>query len=492
MIEDLKRTLNHTVIYSLGNVLPKLVGFILLPLYTSHLNTSEFGILAILQALSQILIGILGFNIHTSMMRWFVIDKNLSYQKSIIFTALFSSFSIAVLMCIGLIPFSDNFSVLFFGNSNYKNYFTLLIISSAIGIVNNIPLNILRFHEKAIKYIWVSVVKFAIILAFNFYFLTQTSYEIDGILIAEIIGGTVLIIQTISYTFKNINFIFNKNAFIEMFKYGFPLIFSTTSSLLLSFSDRFIIKYFLNDSSVGIYSLGNKIAGFINVFIIQSFQLGFLPIAFKKLHDSNSKRFFIKVFTYFNLVLVFFALLLTLFSKEIVTTFASQKEYWNAYSVIPILSIAFVFRGAQYVISLAFHYTKQTSYNAYIIMFSALLNIVLNYVLIPFIGIIGAAWSFLISQFALLIISNYYAQKLYPLKYEYLKNFELLLILIFVFVLMQIITIENYLASIFIKLLLLILFPFILRYLNFYETVELEKINYYWNKIRSLKIKSTR
>jgi O-antigen/teichoic acid export membrane protein len=483
MIEDLKRTFNQTVIYSLGNVLPKLVGFILLPLYTSHLSTSEFGILAILQASSQILIGVLGFNIHTSMMRWLVIDKSIKYQKSIIYTALVSSFAISIFMCIALIPFNNQFSVLLFGHANFKSYIFLLIISSAIGIINNIPLNILRYHEKAARYIWVSVIKFVIILILNFYFLTQTSYEIDGILIAEIIGGAVLIIQTVSYTFQNINFVFNYTAFIEMFKYGFPLIFSTTSALILSLSDRFIIKYFLNDSSVGVYSLGNKIAGFINVFIIQSFQLGFLPIAFKKLQDANSKRFFVKVFTYFNLVLIFFALSLSLFSKEIITTFASQKDYWDAYTVIPVLSLAFVLRGAQYIVSLSFHYTKQTSYNAYIIMLSAIINVGLNIVFIPLLGIIGAAWSFFISQFVLLIISNYFAQKLFPLKFEYLKNIELLLLFILIYFLTQIIIIKNPAVMFALKLLLMVLFPFILKYLNFYEDVELEKIKYFLNKI---------
>ena len=76
MLDKLKHTLKHTFIYSLGNLSAKLVGLILLPLYTSHLSTSEYGILSLLEASSQVIVGILGFGMANAMMRWFVSEKS--------------------------------------------------------------------------------------------------------------------------------------------------------------------------------------------------------------------------------------------------------------------------------------------------------------------------------------------------------------------------------------------------------------------------------
>lgn len=79
----IKKTLRQTAIYSLGNLTSKVIGFILLPLYTDYLSVSEYGIFAILEATSQILIGIFGFNFTTSMMRWCVSEKSADGQKII-------------------------------------------------------------------------------------------------------------------------------------------------------------------------------------------------------------------------------------------------------------------------------------------------------------------------------------------------------------------------------------------------------------------------
>ena len=70
MFNSLKATLKHSTIYGLGNISSKLVGFILLPLYTEYLTVDEYGILALLEITSQILVSIFSFNISTAMMRW--------------------------------------------------------------------------------------------------------------------------------------------------------------------------------------------------------------------------------------------------------------------------------------------------------------------------------------------------------------------------------------------------------------------------------------
>ncbi|GAB4457086.1 MAG: hypothetical protein OHK0036_20760 [Bacteroidia bacterium] len=313
---------------------------------------------------------------------------------------------------------------------------------------------------------------------------------INGILIAEIIGGIILIIQTSYHSSKHMNLTFNYNASKDMFAYGFPLIFSTASTLLLSLSDRYILAYFLDESSVGIYSLGSKIAGFINVFIIQSFQLGFLPIAFKKLNDENAKRFFIKVFTYLNLLLIISALTLSIFNKEIITTFASRKEYWEAYSVIPLLSFAFVLKGSQYMLSLGFHYTQKTSYNAYIVMIAAILNVVLNILLIPLISLMGAAWAFFISSILLLIITNFYSQKLYPVKYEFGKIAKAFFLAMFLYLISSQLFFSQFYLTVIIKFIILFAFPILLYPVGFYEKIELEKLSSYLKKLFKIKTES--
>ena len=142
MFDELKKTATQTSIYSLGNLLPKLIGFVLLPLYTDYLTTAEYGILAILQATSLVLIGIFGFNLHTAMLRWLAQEKDEKGQKTIVFTSLISTLSIVAILLMLLLPFCRDFSIIFFDKPDFSNFFLYLFLSSGFGILNNIPLNL--------------------------------------------------------------------------------------------------------------------------------------------------------------------------------------------------------------------------------------------------------------------------------------------------------------------------------------------------------------
>ena len=85
MLKSLKSTLKHSLIYSFGNLSSKLIGLILLPLFTSLLTTEEYGILSIFEVSSQILIAVFALNLHTAMLRWAAVEKNEKEEKSVIF-----------------------------------------------------------------------------------------------------------------------------------------------------------------------------------------------------------------------------------------------------------------------------------------------------------------------------------------------------------------------------------------------------------------------
>lgn len=476
MFDELKNTAKKTSIYSLGNLLPKLVGFLLLPLYTDKLSTSEYGILAILQASMQVLIGVFGFNLHTAMLRWLAQEKEELSQRSIVFTTLISTLIVVVILQILLLPFSADFAQFFFSNSEYTVYFVLLFISSGIGILNNVPLNLIRFHEKPAFYIIITTVKFTTILLLNIYFVAIAQIGVEGIIWSELIGGIILLVLSSGFVYKNMIIKFNVPILKQMFAYGFPLIFSTTFSLVLTLGDKYIIKFLLDDANVGVYSLGHRVASVINVFLIQSFQLGYLPIAFKKLDDTNAKRFYSKVLTYFVLLLVITAMFFSLFGREIILLMSTNKEYLISYTVIPIISLAFVFKGMQYVFSLAFHFTKRTSYNAYIVIATSILNVSLNFLFIPIYGYMGAAYSMVISMFVMMLLTYFYSQKLFEINYENKRLLTLILLGTALCLTTEFNLFEGFYLTIVFKIMLMLVFPVILLLLRFFDDVEISRI----------------
>lgn len=480
MLNSLKDTAKHTFIYSLGNMSTKIIGLILLPLYTAKLSLLNYGKFTILEVIGTFTAMIFGLRIVSAMIRWYSEQDDIQKQKSIIFTSYTTLVFVVILLNLTLFPFQKEFSKLFFGSYKYAKFFRIIFLIAAFEILNQIPFNILRLKEKSFSYILIFSGRLIVVLAMNIYFLVYAEIGVIGIFYSQLISNILVFLLTLPLLLRNINFSFDLKLLQKMFGYSFPLIFSAISVQLLSIGDRFIIKYLMDYQQVGIYSLGYKIAGVLNVLVVQSFALGFLPIAFKMFKSPDAKIFYIKIFKYFSMILVFGALILSLFSREALQIFASKPEFRIAYKIVPLLTLTFVFKGIQYMFSLGLQYVKKTKYIAYVVSVGVIMNFTLNFILIPTkLGIFGAGIATLISSvfitFALYFISNKY----YKVDYEIGKMFLVMIIGGILFILSIPTSGMNIYLRIGTKMVLFVSYPFMLYFFRFYETTELDKMKKY-------------
>ena len=472
-------TAKHTLIYGIGNISSKIIGLLLLPLYTAKLSVLNYGKYAILEVTGQFLVMLVGLNLYSAMLRWCSEADSEENRKTIISTAFLALLAVIVLFCAVAMPGAPLLSRLYFETQDLTVYFIILFAGVAFEVINIIPLSILRFQEKSQLYIILVVGRLCLTLCLNIVFLSALNMGIRGIFLSNLIAHVVLFMISLPVLLKNINYRFNLPLFYEMIKYSIPLIFTSISVLLLSFGDRFIIKYYLPYSEVGIYSLAYKLAGVINVFVIQSFALGYLPIAYKMLNDPAAKTFYRKIFRYYSFVLIFTTLAISLFAREVLEIIARNEEYWIAGAIVPVLAITFVFKGIQYIFALGFHYVKQTKYNAYIVLSGVVINIMLNFLLIPVWGLWGAAITTLFSTLVITVLMYRFSQKKYFVSYE-IKKFLLCLaagICLFIFSFAG--TDFNIIARISFKIILLCLFPLLLvlfRIIHKSEWQQMKKI----------------
>lgn len=476
MLDKLKNTIKHSAIYSLGNLSSKLVGFILLPIYFHYLSIEEYGILALLEVTGQILLETLIISIPTAMMRWYSFSKDEAEQKSIIFTSLVFIIVIAILSSLLLIPLSEFFSKLILSNSYYSQHFTVLFTYVSFSIVNRLILNIIRVKQRSGFYVFLSFTRFLIILLLNIYFVVYLELGIIGILYGLLLGQVVIIIFSAKLVWESIAFRFNYSVLKEMLKYGFPLIFSTLSGMILTLGDRYLLKIFLGEAAVGIYSAGYKIASLVNIFINQPFQMGFLPIAFEQAKKENPQRFFSKILTYKTLLLSIVVIVISFFGGEVILLITSNADYFKAIPLIPVIAFIFVVKGIQYVISLSFHIVNKTYYNAAIVVSGSLINILLNIFLIPFLGIIGSPISMIVSFSVMIIVTYFFSQKEYHVPYEIRKIITILLLAVAFYIIGKESESFDLSINIGIKLACLFAIPFILYALNFFEHIELQRI----------------
>ncbi|HQC62949.1 MAG TPA: hypothetical protein PLC51_07805, partial [Candidatus Marinimicrobia bacterium] len=135
MLNYVKSALKNSAIYSIGNISTKLIGIILVPLYTQHLSLKEYGILSILEVSSQLLVTIFSANLYTAFFRWYWEKEYSDRQKSIFFTTFLSLIFISGLMVAGMYGFSSRLSVLLFDNSDFNYLIRLMSIAAALQIL---------------------------------------------------------------------------------------------------------------------------------------------------------------------------------------------------------------------------------------------------------------------------------------------------------------------------------------------------------------------
>lgn len=266
--------------------------------------------------------------------------------------------------------------------------------------------------------------------------------------------------------------------------FGLPLILAGLTHMLLNMGDRYILKVFINYNEVGLYNLGYKIAGILNVFYIHSFQMSLLPIAYNTVGQKGDKRFFSKMLTYFSFVLIWSGLALSILVRDIFEIYPGKETaWWAAYSIIPVIVFSYILSGIKMVLNLGLYIKKKTNLIAYSILGALIINILLNLFLIPHFRMMGAAIATVIAFFILTITTYLLANHWYPVPYEIEKLIKMLIVAILLFFTGFLTTNLAVIIRISIKIVMIGLFPIILYFIHFYEEIELQRIREIGKKI---------
>ncbi len=481
MLKILRGTIKNTIIYSIGTLSSKLIGFILIPLYTSVFPVQQYGMLGILEITLQVFITIFGLGLSQAFFRWYWEKKDSKYQKELYFTILFmvliASFTFGILV----IYFQKPFSILLFNTNTLTLLIRLLVFTTVLEVINIVTLTLIRLQEKAVLYSFLTTVKFLVQLLFTIYFIVNLHMKLEGIYYAQIIGAGFLLLASSPFIIKNLRFHFLTHLTGTVLKYSFPLLFSSITLIILSVTDRYMLRFLTDYEDVGIYSLGFKFANFLRAVIINSVNLALLPVIYKMIGEtSTNKRFYSKVMTYYTFGLMFFVLAISFFNLEIIKVLSRRVAYWEAYRVIPVISFAILFGMLRDVGITGLNIAKKTSIIGYVTFFVAVINLLIDWLTIPRWGYMGAAFSTLTSQIIYFSVILFFAQKAYPIPYELKKIGIIIFTGVGMVVLSQLFNPLPAIIRILLKSALIILFPFILHLFNFYDKIESESIKNIW------------
>jgi len=486
MLKEIKQTAKHSVVYAIGNFGIKFVGFLLIPFYTNPtlLSINDYGALAVLEATLAVLVGVLSLSMETSFSRWFWDKKFVNEQKSLFFTTLSFLLLILVPATISLSYFSVELSTLIFSNSSYSFLLKLTIFTAAFQVTNNLTLWLLRLKSKSTFFVSIQIFKLFSLLILIIWGLKYKGLGLLAICQASLIVEAITFLVLIPTIIKNAEFKIQLDVLKNMISYSFPLMLASLSGVLLSFADRYMLNSMEGLDRTAIYSVGSRIANTLKILVTMSLSLALLPMQMKKMDEAGNERFFAKIFKYSSFIFSISLLALSLFSLEVLKVISGSPVYWEANGVVCIISFALLFNQLKNDAMMGLIVKKRTKIVGLLVLLASLLNIGLNFVLIPIWDIYGASMATLLAQIFFFMMVYYSAQKAYFIPFE-LRNTLVLIVVLAIFVSVGLLVSDlNIGLRLIVKLLLLILFPFVLLSMNYYNKSEKEAAKLVFNTWR--------
>lgn len=409
-----KKLLKNTIIILIGKMCTQLVSFLLLPLYTSYLVTDEYGIVDLVITYVSLLVPVLSLQLDMAIFR-FLIDsrENKTKQKKLV-----SSNFFLLLICIILSILLLLIMSLFINNKYIYIILLIVIFNMLSGNLMQISRGLGDNITYSISSVIVGVTTVLLNVIFIVFFHLQAIGMLLSMLFANVLATIYLFFKLKIYEYINIKFV-NKELSKKMIKYSLPLIPNGISWWIMNASDRTIIQFFIGISYNGIYAISNKFSSIVTTFF-GIFNLAWSESASININENDKDEYFSSVC---NDVLDIFGCSVMLLISIIPFIFSIliNKNYNAAYVHIPILLISsfFSLMASQYgSIYIAKKETKKIAITTFI---SAIINILINLLLIKKIGLYAASISTLISYCIIMLYRHFDIQKFVIVKYSMKK-----------------------------------------------------------------------
>jgi len=464
----------HGLVYGVAGAAAKLVGFIMIPVYTRYLTPSDYGILELVQLTANLIGIILALGFTSSVLRFYFHYDSKEDRDQVISTGLVATITVALGATLLLLPQSRRLSELLTGSGTHQQLVAIMVFTSFFSVSLIVPMAYMRALEKSAMYGATSLARLAAGLGLNILFVVVLRMGVLGVLLSGLIVGGLTSVGLIGWTARRVRLGISAAKLNEMVRYGSPLVVATLGMFVLHFSDRFFLRRLTTLEDVGLYALGYKFAMMLPALVMEPFGLIWGAAVFSIFRRDDAPSIYAKVFTYLMLVATFLTLGVSLLIKDVLTIIATPR-FLAAHTVVPVVMVGLLCLAASQFFETGVHLMKRTVYRAIALVSAATCNVLLNLVLIPRYGMMGAAFATLLSFAILAALAYVFGQRLYRIPYEFGRAAKIALAGSALYWVGTLITIDSVATSAAVRLGLVASYPVLLWFLGFYREEELRQ-----------------
>ncbi|MDO6759782.1 oligosaccharide flippase family protein [Tamlana sp. 2_MG-2023] len=432
----LKNLFKQTFIYGLATVLPRMLSFLLVPLYTTKGvlgSVAEYGEVSVIFSYFVLFNVILAYGMETAFFRFFNKEENKNKVTSTVSISLIvSSFGFFLIAFL----FKDYIAELVEIKVKYIKFVFWILLLDALVII---PFAWLRANEQPMKYAMIKIFNVVVNIGLNLFLLLALknlastgnifdtiyvpNFGVSYILIANVIASGITLLLMLPF-YTRLSYKFDASLWKVMMKYAFPVLVAGVAFSINETFDRILLNHLLPadvaKTQIGMYSACYKIALFMTLFAT-AYRLGIEPFFFSHAKAKDPQKNYALILEFFVVCGSIILLGVTVFVDILKVIIVRGEDYWEAMWIVPFILIANFCLGIYHNLSVWYKITDRTKFGAYISIFGALITLGLNFWLIPIIGYKGSAIATLAAYATMMCLSYYYGRKYYPIPYNLKK-----------------------------------------------------------------------
>lgn len=414
----LKNNLEHILLYILPFLLGSVLPIITLPIFTRFLSVEDYGVYALLIAFAVFVSGVANFGLTIGYERnFFEANGNIQKIAALLYSTL--SFVVSTTLIIGFFTllFRSQLSSWIIGSAKYGDLLVWAFLSYSTTTLKSYFLTYFKNTENPKSFVWYSIDENLLNVGFSLFFVTYLKIGVSGLIFGQLVASS-LVLMVLSYKFlTRMPFAFSYDMLRESLKLSVPLTTRIFFGVLGTHFDKYLINLLGSLGGVGIYSLGQKIANIVFVFMT-SVQNVYAPQVYKRMFELEQPESGKSIGSYLSLfgyISVAGGIFVALFSEEIIQIL-TPPSYHKSIDVVTILSLLYAshFFGKQPQLIFA----KKTGITSIMTLIGIFINILINIPFIKLWGYMGAAYGTLLSGIAINVISFKVSQRYFYIHWE--------------------------------------------------------------------------
>jgi len=414
----LRAIASDSMVYGLSGIISRFISIFLVPIYTRLFSPEDYGVMSLVGSFIAVVSIFVVLGLDNSAHRWYWDTEDENDRRRTIASWAWCQFGVSSICCLVIFFAADFIGQEVVGRADAGGYFRIAALTLPLTVLGGVVSNWFRMQRRPWATTFYALGTTLLTVGLTLVFVVGLRWGLAGVYTAQAValGVGSIVAAFLLRDWIAPRFIYGARL-RQMLRFALPLIPAGLAYWVVGFSDRYFVQAYTNTAEVGLYSIGSALAAGV-ALVTGAFQQAWGPFALSIHQQSDARDTYASVFLFYLWLTGALCAGISLFSPEILHVLTTA-EYAGASVVVGILALSYAMIGLTYIAGTGPSIARQTGPTGIAMVAAAVLNVVLNFAMVPHYGKIGSAVATLISQSVVPIYLFRRSQQLYPIPYRF-------------------------------------------------------------------------